>query len=317
MDHKIGKSLQAFNQAHYKNNKIQQIRGFCNVVTFRSVTEAAKIMGLSQPAVSAQIKSLERDLGKVLFKKSGKSIVPTEEGLAFYDFVIPTLKQLDNIYDEYLVHIDENENNTFRIAGYYSALTRFLPKAIHKMLQINPNINIAIEHCRRDEAIEKLRNGLLDAIFFNISDVPQDLTLLKTLTCDPVIAVSPQNPLAKIQRPITLEDLRNQNFLLIDELKVMPIYKELFQRYQIKTKIDFINFDWEGILFFVAQDVGICFFGNLGGNYERNAEIKGLDVGHLFPLIEYKLIIREKKIKPALELFLKVAEETYGTFWSD
>ncbi len=63
------KTIQQF---HYKNNRFQQLRGFCYTVQNGSMSKAAKKMKLSQGAVSLQIKALERDLGVSLFSRSGK-----------------------------------------------------------------------------------------------------------------------------------------------------------------------------------------------------------------------------------------------------
>lgn len=311
MDNSIGKSLKAFNQVHYKNNKLQQIRGFCNVVTFKSVTEAAKIMGLSQPAISTQIKSLERDLGKILFKKNKKFLTPTEEGLAFYEFVMPTLKKLDGLYEEYLVHTDEKENNTLRIAGYHSALTRFAPKIISVLSKSHPFIKYQVTNCTQIQAIEGLRKGVFDIIFFNIQTVPEDLIAIKTLYWNPTIVVSRQNPLSSLKRPLEIKDLEDQNFLLIENFKLTNSYLESFKKYNIRTSIDFINLDWEAIMFYVAENIGICFFGDVGNSYDIKLNLKGIDVSHLFPKIEYKFIVKDTTFKSTLEIFIQTANEIF------
>ena len=55
----------------YKQNRLQQLKGFCAVVETRSVSRAADRLRLSQPTVSLQIQSLERDLRASLFERRG------------------------------------------------------------------------------------------------------------------------------------------------------------------------------------------------------------------------------------------------------
>src|SRR5678815_4962918 len=69
----------------YKQNRLQQLRGFCAVVETRSVSKAASRIHLTQPTVSLQVQSLERDLGATLFERRGPRIELTFEGALLYD----------------------------------------------------------------------------------------------------------------------------------------------------------------------------------------------------------------------------------------
>ncbi len=62
----------------------RQLEAFCAVVERRSFSQAAERLGVSQPAVSLQIRSLERRLGQQLLDRSGRRVEPTEAGLRLY-----------------------------------------------------------------------------------------------------------------------------------------------------------------------------------------------------------------------------------------
>ena len=55
-------------RSRYKQNRLQQLRGFCHAARAKSISKAAHQMLLSQPSVSLQIKALERELGVQLFQ---------------------------------------------------------------------------------------------------------------------------------------------------------------------------------------------------------------------------------------------------------
>ena len=57
----------ASTSAPYKQNRLQQLRGFCLAARHQSMSKAAEAMLLSQPSVSLQIKALEHELGVELF----------------------------------------------------------------------------------------------------------------------------------------------------------------------------------------------------------------------------------------------------------
>src|SRR5215207_7628841 len=62
----------------------RQLAAFCAVVERKSFSQAADRLGVTQPAVSLQIRSLEERLGQRLFDRSGRRVEPTEAGLRLY-----------------------------------------------------------------------------------------------------------------------------------------------------------------------------------------------------------------------------------------
>src|SRR5436190_17443168 len=62
----------------------KQLAAFCTVVERRSFSGAAEVLGVTQPAVSLQIRALEKRLGRQLLDRSGRRVEPTEAGLRLY-----------------------------------------------------------------------------------------------------------------------------------------------------------------------------------------------------------------------------------------
>ncbi len=62
----------------------RQLTAFCAVVERKSFSQAAELLGVTQPAVSLQIRSLEERLGAQLIDRSGRRVEPTEAGLRLY-----------------------------------------------------------------------------------------------------------------------------------------------------------------------------------------------------------------------------------------
>src|SRR2546429_4672645 len=58
----------------------RQLSAFCEVVDRKSFSQAAERLGVTQPAVSLQIRSLEKRLGTKLLDRSGRRVEPTEAG---------------------------------------------------------------------------------------------------------------------------------------------------------------------------------------------------------------------------------------------
>ena len=62
----------------------RQLAAFCAVVERRSFSQAAERLGVTQPAVSLQIRALEKRLGTKLLDRSGRRVEPTEAGMRLY-----------------------------------------------------------------------------------------------------------------------------------------------------------------------------------------------------------------------------------------
>src|ERR671928_758713 len=62
----------------------RQLAAFCAVVDRKSFSQAAERLGVTQPAVSLQIRALEKRLGQQLLDRSGRRVEPTEAGMRLY-----------------------------------------------------------------------------------------------------------------------------------------------------------------------------------------------------------------------------------------
>ena len=70
----------------------KNVATFVKIVEFNNFTKAADSLGYSQAAVTAQIKSLEKELGVPLFDRVGKRIFLTQAGKTFLPYAIDLLK---------------------------------------------------------------------------------------------------------------------------------------------------------------------------------------------------------------------------------
>jgi DNA-binding transcriptional LysR family regulator len=78
----------------------RQLAAFCAVVERKSFSQAAERLGVTQPAVSLQIRSLEQRLGRQLLDRSGRRVEPTEAGLRLYASAQRLLALEENLLEE-------------------------------------------------------------------------------------------------------------------------------------------------------------------------------------------------------------------------
>jgi DNA-binding transcriptional LysR family regulator len=78
----------------------RQLAAFCTVVDRRSFSDAAAVLGVTQPAVSQQIRALEQRVGAQLLDRSGRRVEPTEAGLRLYRGAQRLLALEEQLLDE-------------------------------------------------------------------------------------------------------------------------------------------------------------------------------------------------------------------------
>lgn len=113
---------------------IRQLRYFLQIADLRSFTRASEVLHIAQPALSRQIRTLEEELGKPLFKRTGNAITLTETGRVLRDRATAIVYQFDQLRDE-VVSPQEPHGH----------LTVGLPPAMREMITI-PLID---SYCRK------------------------------------------------------------------------------------------------------------------------------------------------------------------------
>jgi DNA-binding transcriptional LysR family regulator len=95
----------------------RQLQAFCAVVERRSFSQAAERLGVTQPAVSLQVRSLEKRLGAQLLDRSGRRIEPTEAGLRLYRGAQRLLQLEEQIVNELTADAEGELGGRFEIGA--------------------------------------------------------------------------------------------------------------------------------------------------------------------------------------------------------
>ena len=74
---------------------LQQLRYIITTAQKGTISEAAKELFISQPSLSNAIKELEKELGIVIFSRTNKGIVISDEGLEFLGYARQVVEQAD------------------------------------------------------------------------------------------------------------------------------------------------------------------------------------------------------------------------------
>ncbi len=298
-------------QVHYKNNRLQQIRGFCNSVMHGSITKAAEIMGLTQSTISLQIQSLERDLKSKLFKRNKSStrrIELTESGKKFYGISLPILIATDDLYNQFFLNESNNCNSQLRIAGHHSVFSLILPAALKKIKKQNPELILHLSCLTKQDAFEKVLKDEIDIAIYPIENtdfLPQDLEFRKVANYRPALILPLKHPLSKIaDEKITFKDIGKYNYIHTSNYAISDIMKYNISAKNLNSDIGLENGSWDILEALVRSGLGITIFHEDYIKDRTGLVVK--KVYHLSPHIAYYAIFKKSlKIKKVVTELLK------------
>ena len=123
----------------------RQLAAFCTVVERRSFSQAAEQLGVSQPAVSLQVRALEKRLGTQLFDRSGRRVEPTESGLRLYRSAQKLLALEQQLLDDVLSEATGDLAGSLSLGASTGPAAIVVPQLLCEFQRLHPAVRIALE----------------------------------------------------------------------------------------------------------------------------------------------------------------------------
>ncbi|MGK0176600.1 MAG: DNA-binding transcriptional LysR family regulator [Lentimonas sp.] len=190
---------------------IQNFKIFSDLVESESFSRAAKLNGITQSAVSQQLRSMEKHFNILIVDRSQKRFRLTREGQKLHE----SAKEVLQIYDTLNIELQEMKkiiSGTIHISTVYSIGLHGLPPYVKSFLMKFPKVNIRIEYRRATMVYEDVLSNSID---LGLVAYPQKHKQLEILPFDDdilVIVASPEHPLAK-KDELDITELADQKFI--------------------------------------------------------------------------------------------------------
>lgn len=171
---------------------LTQLTVLAAVAQHGSVTEAAKQLHYTQPAVSHHIARLEAATGAKLIQRIGRGIRLTPEGELLAVRAAEIVGRVDAAATELATQIGLRAGRV-RMAGFQSILSTIVPKAAAALARAHPGIELGLIDEHPVEALRLLRAGRIDvALIFRYADTPRedDGLRLTHLLDDPIYLIT-------------------------------------------------------------------------------------------------------------------------------
>ncbi|WP_096269762.1 LysR family transcriptional regulator [Paucisalibacillus globulus] len=155
---------------------IRTIKTFILAAEHENYREVAEKLFITQPAITFQMKQLEKELGGQLFIKDGRNIVLTEFGRLFYRESLEIVSQFENSIHR-INQYKQGFNKLLRIAISPLLADTILPTVLHKYMLANPTVEFTIQVMESKEISEQIESGIVD---FGLSCLP-GTSLIKSI----------------------------------------------------------------------------------------------------------------------------------------
>lgn len=171
--------------------EIHQLRTFVAVAHAGSITRASGRLCLSQPAVSAHIKTIEDSLGVMLFERNARGMSLTCDGRRILAKAELTLGMHRELIDE-AVRIKGMLAGKLRLGAEVSSNSESIGQLLSRLSERYPNVEVELRQVSSLDLLDDIRTGKLDAGFYHEAGEPdEELATIEVSRFDICLAARP------------------------------------------------------------------------------------------------------------------------------
>jgi DNA-binding transcriptional LysR family regulator len=285
----------------------EQLKTFLEVWHQKSFSRAAEKLRITQPAVSAQIQSLEREVGERLFDRKGGKITFTAAGRVFEPFAEHALDCQRHL----MLMVSEQRRSPrgeISISAQESTSLYVLPKVFAEFKKHYPKVALKIDRAEKSRTMEALLGREID---FGIVSLPMtdQRFVLETIHEDElVLAIPKDHPLGKVQNA-SPKDIAKHSFLLPKRGSQRDLLLNIFRMHDVYPRAVMEVESSELMKRFISAGLGVGFLPTINIEAERKAgSIEVVKIEKLRLLRDLGLIyLKEKTLTHAAKAFLQIA----------
>ena len=174
---------------------LTQLRSFLAVINGGSVTAAAEELVVTQPAISAAVTALSREVGVTLFERAGRGVRPTPAGREFAAYAADVIGLLEQ--GRHAARDAEARGAlTLTIAAVTTAAESFVPPLMRAFATAHPQIGLALDVGNRDHVLAVVLNHEADLAIGGRPPPQARIEAHAILANELMLIAAPDDPLA-------------------------------------------------------------------------------------------------------------------------
>jgi DNA-binding transcriptional LysR family regulator len=201
---------------------LRQLEVFRLIMQTRNLTEAARLLGVSQPAISQTLKELEGQLGLALFVRFGSRISPTGEARVLLPEAERLLSQLATLHGR-ATELRDTGAGTLALASMPNVAACILPGAVTGLLQERPRVQIRLNAYTIREVVRQIRQEGAD-LGFVYAPVDDPAVATEAVLRTRMVCVLPRAHRLADAPVIGPAELVEEQVILLDPINTPGVY---------------------------------------------------------------------------------------------
>jgi DNA-binding transcriptional LysR family regulator len=215
---------------------LRQLEIVKTVADSGSFTAAARLLHVSQSAISRQILLLEDELKEPLFVRLGRRVRLTAAGEALLQLSHRVLADVRETTTAIVEH-HKTLRGTIQLAGGMTVCLHVFPSLLKDYRRRHPGVEVKLTTGATPQLLERLRSGTVDVALLTLPVEGADLMQVPVMREELLLVTHPSHPLAR-QRKVRPRDLEGQPLVLFERgSSTRRVIDDLLLREQVGPKI--------------------------------------------------------------------------------
>lgn len=291
---------------------ISQFKYVITIAKHRSFSKASELLGITQPALTLQVRKLEEEIGFSIFNRTTKPLSVTREGEIIVEKATQILSQVDQLYD--IAGELEGEINGVLQIGIIPTIAPYItPLFIDDLIKNYPKLTLSIKELITEDIITSIKNGSIDAGIIATPVQAKGVKFKKLFYEKFYLFVSEKNSLYQ-KDAIRIDELELNNLWYLNEGNcfqnqvnaLCKISSKIVEKQNLKYQSNSI----ESLRYIVEQRGGMTFIPELAtltvtpDEEDMIKSIEGLQPVREISLVTAKFVAKQKLIDAFLEVLM-------------
>jgi DNA-binding transcriptional LysR family regulator len=213
----------------------RQLAAFCTVVERRSFSQAAERLGVTQPAVSLQVRALEKRLGTQLLDRSGRRVEPTEAGWRLYRGAQRMLALEDQLVADVAASGEGDLAGDLVLGASTGPAAVVVPVVLGEFHRLNSDVRVFLTVSDTHSIVERVAARELELGIVGAARRHRGVRFEPFFSDEVILVCPPGHPFSG--RTVTLEELREEPLILMQEgAGVRQIVEDALRRQGIRLR---------------------------------------------------------------------------------
>ncbi len=234
-----------------------QLETFLEVARNLSFSRAAEKRFRTQPAISAQIRALEEEVGARLLDRSGGKVSLTAAGKVFQKYAEEAVEARRSVISS-LAEMERVPRGEIVVGANEGTCLYVLPEVFAEFKRQYPGVGVNVDRMESAKVLESVIDNSIDFGIVALPVTDKRLTVVPIHKDELVIIAPPDHPLAKVKKA-TIAEVAPYPLLVPESGRTRDAIEQLFHERNLKPDISMELDSSELLKRFVAAKVGVGF----------------------------------------------------------